>query len=67
MIMNITVNKLIEGDPLAPSDLDVIVQSASLNVGLPVPDGWRVMTGNMHTSLIMRIIYRYEEEAEEAA
>jgi len=53
-------NILIEGDPLAPSDTDIIAQSDRLDVGKPVPDGWRVMTGNETTSLIMRIAYRYE-------
>jgi len=58
-------NILIEGDPLAPNDSDIIVQEAHLNVDEPVPEGWRVMTGNNRSSLIMRVVYRYEIEGEE--
>lgn len=56
-------NMLIEGNPLQPADTDIIVQRDRLDVGKPVPSGWRVMTGNHETSLIMRIAYRYEIEA----
>jgi len=55
-----TTNQLIDGDPLDPSDNDIIVQSRSLDVGKPVPEGWRVMSGNSDWSTIMRIVYRFE-------
>lgn len=55
-----TRNKLVEGDPMDPSGGDVIVQFATLAVGRPVPDGWRVLDGNVHTSQIARVVKRYE-------
>lgn len=55
-------NKLLEGDPLDPSGCDLIVQLARLPVGQPVPEGWRVLTGNEHTSQIARVAMRYEIE-----
>ena len=58
-------NQLLRGDPLAPSDYDLIAQFALLNVGDPVPDGWRVLDGNMHHSEIVRLVLRHEEEAED--
>lgn len=56
-------NQLIEGDPLDPSDADIIVQTDFLEIGKPVPEGWRVMSGGQLGSAIMRIVYRYELEA----
>lgn len=58
-------NQLLRGDPLAPSDYDLIAQFAFLNLGDPVPDGWRVLDGNMHHSEIVRVVFRHEEEAED--
>jgi len=57
-------NTLIEGDPFDPSDTDIIMQVDTLDVGKPVPDGWRVMTGNNMFSEIRRVAYRYEIEDE---
>lgn len=51
---------LFEGDPLESLSTDILIQTARLDVGKPVPDTWRVMTGNSFDSLIMRIVYRYE-------
>ena len=57
-------NILIEGDPFDPCDFDLIVQDAQLDIHKPVPEGWRVLTGNLKSSLIMRVAYRYEIERE---
>ena len=40
--------------------LDLIAQTKRLDVGLPVPDGWRILTGNNESSLIARVAYRDE-------
>lgn len=53
-------NTLLSGDPLDPSSCDKIVQVANLDVGVSVPDGWRVLSGNMNTSTIARVVLRYE-------
>ena len=53
-------NLLLEGDPLAPSSGDLIVQLADLLVGHPVPEGWRVLSGNNTSSRIARVVMRYE-------
>lgn len=53
---------LIEGDAMAPSSTDLIAQTDSLKVGLPVPKGWRVLTGNERESVIARVAYRFEIE-----
>lgn len=53
---------LIDGDALNPSSVDLISQVATLDVGQPVPEGWRVLTGNARTSQIGRVAYRYEIE-----
>jgi len=55
-------NTLIEGDPLDPSTTDLIVQQGQLAVGQPVPKNWRVLTGNSDSSLVARVVYRYEVE-----
>ncbi len=55
-----THSYLLAGDPLAPESTDLIAQTTYLRVGLPVPDGWRVLTGNPSDSLIGRVCYRYE-------
>lgn len=57
-------NVLIEGDPMEPCSTDLIAQTKNLNVGQPVPKGWRVLTGNTFQSLIARVAYRYEIEEE---
>jgi len=51
---------VIDGDALAPADTDLIAQVAQLAVGEPVPEGWRVLTGNAHTSQVARVCYRFE-------
>tara|TARA_R110000824_G_scaffold66183_6_gene171869 strand:- start:706 stop:918 length:213 start_codon:yes stop_codon:yes gene_type:complete len=64
--INATIrNQLLRGDPLAPDAFDLIAQFALLDVGDPVPDGWRVLDGNMHHSEIVRLVLRHEEEAKE--
>ncbi len=55
-------NVLLAGDPLFPEDTDLIVQRGYLKVGDPVPDGWRVLTGNPRESLVARVVHRYEVE-----
>jgi hypothetical protein len=57
------MNYLISGDPLSPESTDLIAQTMNLPVGEPLPDGWRVLTGNEKTSLIGRLAYRYEIES----
>jgi hypothetical protein len=59
-MINYITNKLVEGDALEPNDLDLIVQQGRLNVGLPVPQGWRVLTGNQFESRVARVAYRFE-------
>jgi hypothetical protein len=54
---------LIDGDPMEPSALDKIAQFDSLEVGLRVPDGWRVLSGNSRESEVCRIVYRFELES----
>lgn len=58
-------NIQISGDALAPSSADLIAQTKNLDVGKPVPAGWRVLTGNARTSTIARVAYRYEAESGE--
>lgn len=53
---------LIRGNPMEPSSTDLIAETASLPVGDPVPEGWRVLSGNMTESEIARVAYRYEIE-----
>ena len=55
-------NYLISGDPLDPSGSDLIAQVEQLAVGKPVPEGWRVLSGNLTYSSIARVCYRYEAE-----
>lgn len=54
---------LISGDPLEPCSGDMIAETASLAVGKPVPEGWRVLTGNERESVIARVALRYELES----
>lgn len=49
---------LIDGDPLNPSDYDLLAVQGRLRVGYPVPDGWTVLTGNMNDSLVAAVVYR---------
>lgn len=65
MISSIT-NRLLDGDPFAPESTDVIVQRGYLRVGKPVPEGWRVLSGNIHESTVYRVAYRYEIDDEGA-
>jgi hypothetical protein len=64
--VNVTENRLIEGDAVNPESTDIILQKGSLAVGKPVPDGWRVLTGNNFTSEVWRVAHRYEIEEEHA-
>lgn len=57
-------NYLVSGDPLEPCACDLIAQTQSLPVGDPVPDGWRVLSGNERQSTIGRLVYRIELEGE---
>jgi hypothetical protein len=43
-------NYLVSGDPMEPCSTDLIAQRKLLKVGLAVPDGWRVLTGNVRES-----------------
>lgn len=60
-------NFLFEGDAFEQDDSDIIVQKGYLPVGKPIPDGWRVLTGNSTNSVVYRVAYRYEIEDEPAA
>lgn len=51
---------LVSGDALEPTDTDILAQQGYLEVGLEVPEGWRVLTGNIRESLVVWIGYRYE-------
>lgn len=66
---------LISGNPMEPASTDIMAQFDRLAVGQPVPDGWRVLSGNSSESEIARVAYRFEvqddldrreREAEEA-
>lgn len=57
-----TTNYLILGDALDPNDLDIIGQMGRVPIGEPIPEGWRVLSGNALGSLVARIAYRYEIE-----
>jgi hypothetical protein len=63
-MITVDSNKLIGGDPLDPSSTDLIVQIGRIDVGEPVPDGWRVLTGNNDSSLVARVIFRFEADSE---
>lgn len=60
--VHVTKNQLIEGNPLAPESFDMIAQLGHLPVGERVPEGWRVLTGNQFSSLVARVVYRFEVE-----
>ena len=55
-------NRLISGDPFDPSSGDMILQEGSLSVGDPVPEGWRVLSGNPTSSSVVRVVLRCEVE-----
>ena len=55
---------LIEGDLMNPTSNDLILQEGRLKVGLPVPNGWTVTTGNMHDSKVFRVAYRHQIDEE---
>ena len=57
-------NILVRGDVFDPSDMDLIVQITTLAVGEPVPEGWKVTSGNMHNSEIVRVVTRSALEME---
>lgn len=54
---------LVSGDPSEPSGSDLLAQTDSLAVGQPVPEGWRVLSGNERESTIGRLALRYELES----
>ena len=60
MTVRITENRLIDGDPLNPESTDLIAQRGTLLVGEPVPDGWRVLSGNSIASEVWRVVFRFE-------
>jgi hypothetical protein len=51
-----------EGDAMRPESTDVLIADGRLNVGEKVPDGWRVLSGNPHSSRVMATGFRYEFE-----
>jgi hypothetical protein len=51
---------LIQGDPLDPDDCDVLCLIGLLKVDKPLPDGWSVLSGNMHHSQVGTVMLRYE-------
>ncbi len=51
---------LMTGDPTKPESDDLIAETTSLKVGRPVPEGWRVLSGNERFSTIARVVLRYE-------
>jgi len=53
---------LVTGDPMNPEATDLIVETGALQVGSPVPEGWRVLSGNMQWSSIARVVMRFEIE-----
>ena len=55
-------NHLLQGDAITPTDTDLIAQLGMLDVGEPVPEGWRVLSGNALFSSVGRVAYRYEIE-----
>ena len=57
-----TGNFLVDGDPLDPQCSDVIAEIRTLEVGKSLPIGWRVLTGNNKSSVIGRVVLRYEVE-----
>lgn len=60
MTVSSITNRLLEGDALTPESTDIIIQRGYLRVGKPVPEGWRVLSGNQYESTVYRVAYRYE-------
>lgn len=61
-------NKLVEGDPLEPSEFDVIYQTQSLPLASsPKGEGWRIMTGNHRFNSWARVAYRHEIDGDKTA
>lgn len=58
-------NYLVSGDSMEPCSSDLIVQTTSLPVGEPVPEGWRVLSGSTRYSQIARVVMCYEIEEED--
>lgn len=54
---------LVRGEPLRPDQGDILAVLGRLDVGEPVPDGWRVLTGNAYTSLVAATFFRHELES----
>lgn len=54
--------KLVKGDESAASDTDLFTVLGRLDVDEPLPEGWRVLTGNRHSSLVAATFYRFELE-----
>jgi len=54
------VYRLYEGDAMAPCSLDILVAEGRLDVGQPIPPGWRVLSGNPINSSVAIIGYRHE-------
>lgn len=46
------------------SSSDVIAQIETIRTGDPIPEGWRVLTGNAMFSQMARVALRYEIEDE---
>ncbi len=61
---NITsiTSQMLKGDPFEPASGDIFYQEGRLAVGEPIPEGWRVLDGNMQDSLVVRVAMRYEIE-----
>jgi hypothetical protein len=60
--LQVTKTVLTEGDALEPSGTDILTQFGRLKVGEPLPDGWTVLTGNRHDSLVARVLYREDAD-----
>jgi len=63
--MSRTNYTLVSGDPMQPSDTDLIACTVDLPIGeVPLPDesyyGWRCLTGSRVSNLWGRLAYRYE-------
>lgn len=59
-------NVLLEGDPCAPDEHDLIAQTATVKWQETIGNtGWRILSGNNEYNYIARVAYRYEIEEEE--
>jgi len=54
---------LVEGDAMVPEAYDLLTCVGRLAVGEPVPEGWRVVSGNNSSSLVVATAYRIEFNA----